>query len=123
MDRLPAHQDVDGETLRGNSPAFDGASQHEIATQDGSLSQLDRVHAVVDRCEFPRDERRGVAPTDLLTLKDRDDIDAAVLDALRHATVSGHGFPVLGWTAPDRDRSTGARRFAPDASEAESAGA
>ena len=90
MDRVAAPEIPSAEIPWPNSERFDGSNDVEAVS--GSIHQLERS----------RELAPGTA-TASPTLIGRPDIDTAVLDALRHASGSDHGFPGPGWVSPDRD--------------------
>jgi hypothetical protein len=102
MDRASAPETVTSEIAWIDSERFDGSGNLE--TLKAPPYQVDRSTASNPGLELILDEGCPEPATESSTLIGRPDIDTAMLDALRHATVSDHGFPGPGWVAPDRSR-------------------
>jgi hypothetical protein len=100
MGRLTAPESLSAEIPGLNSERFDGSNN--LASDNGPSYQLDPSSALVPGPEPVANDGCQEMATESPTLIGRPDIDEAMLDALRHATVSDHGFPGPGWVAPDR---------------------
>lgn len=71
---------------------------------DGWVSQLGQASHLVHH-PFPTGNGGSQRfPTEQPTLKGRDDIDTAMVEALRQAKVCDRGFPLSGWVASEPDQ-------------------
>jgi hypothetical protein len=101
MDRVSAPETVAFEIAWTDSESFDGSNNLDAI--DEPFSQLDPATASLPGLE-PILEDRCEETAESSALTGRPDIDSAMLDALRHATFSDHGFPGPGWVAPHRSQ-------------------
>lgn len=102
MDRVSAPETVASDFPWIDAEAFDGSNNVEAV--DGRPYQLDPATASIPGLEPMLEDGCPQTETESSTLIGRRDIDTAMLDALRHATVSDHGLSGPGWVAPDRSQ-------------------